>query len=801
MSYQNHHNHNYSAGVPVPAGDRYWAQDLGRDFTYHRATAGRIAAMATDIIPPVLLTMGGVITQTGLTNQINIPAFSALIPTQITVPGDFGAATPPATTTQDVIVFVDQGAQSVTTGIDLTDFDGVTVNYIKAAVTEEAVYSRARAKVAGTYDYEVVDSAIVYVDSTEPTDYEICLGMIRGESNSHFWIVSYEGRGGGTGTAHEAISAGDPVGFLPDGTIAKSVLTERVSGRSTLSAGAAGTDVVLTGGPNNETFIIGGDKVSCLTFDSGGVVTPVFEDVSYIGAVGYPLTDTGIPNAQAVADPDQPGVVLFVWQDFLASKIYMTTGFNNSGSLSVQTPTEYVSAGPKANIKALSIRYIRKGKFLFTYLSDQEIYCTIVTLSGTTITWGAEVLLTQMALRSEYGYHGCYDINIYSQAIIAQATRQLHPWTGRIWLVDVSGDDPVETYYEAFYPYQYGKFITGYSSGRFLNNQRIFQFMVGRAVHQWRVSDTDVSYIGQFSSLINAKTVDTYNGNACSGRLTGDYSIVLSTPGITSFNIAMSADRVGTPVLMGRVHDSGAVYNDNRNELTAEYSKNGVFIACYRSAVSRFFTSHRAVQYNGIAIHDASPGQPVTFITQGSFRLEGANKGDAYQLAITASPSEEPFQKIKEDLYLPMSVIGRCTSDGVLTVENFLEKHKDEQKFHIYLYGINLATTQSYNILYGNSYAGTDNVLTRLLMVADLDTVVVMGDSPHVTASFSKATDHVTVDFKESGNGATSNCMVVEVSTGGPYDYSDYIDTEGGARIRLSFTVPRYRSALMPDMI
>ncbi len=178
-----HHNREYSGGIPLALGDRYHGQDNFRDFDYLLDRAGLIGQ---DILQQQakLIISGGVISA-GATpaNEIDISALVGYIKFEVTVPNTF-AAIPPSTVQEDIeFIRTALAAQNdivVNGGGNLSaTLDGST-NYIKVKYAEADGNTRTRAKKAGSYAYEQAPSSVLTIDTDAPTDKEIVLGELAG---------------------------------------------------------------------------------------------------------------------------------------------------------------------------------------------------------------------------------------------------------------------------------------------------------------------------------------------------------------------------------------------------------------------------------------------------------------------------------------------------------------------------------------------------------------------------------------------------------------------------------------------
>jgi len=186
----NHHNFEYAAGPTFPedVGDRYYTQDLGRDYWSKIDDAGRKVANGFVTFP--VLIKDSNITKGTLYTDIDIPIARGIVLYEVDVPNSY-AALPPSVTQEDVYCRIETTAQ---TDFDISataTLDGVTTNYIKVTYNETDGSSRARAKKAGSYVYEKAVSFTITVDSVAPTDYDLVLGTLVGDGAASLVINSY----------------------------------------------------------------------------------------------------------------------------------------------------------------------------------------------------------------------------------------------------------------------------------------------------------------------------------------------------------------------------------------------------------------------------------------------------------------------------------------------------------------------------------------------------------------------------------------------------------------------------------
>lgn len=192
MTIGKHLNWDYSGSLPYIIGDRYYGQDLIRDFHFLRNESGQILKDLS-VNFPVCIT-GGIVTQ-GSGANINVTLGYGYVKKAVTIPNTF-AALPPSTMSADIeAVRVVWGAltnfnagSAGCSAYTITD-DGATPNYVKVAYAESDGNTRVRAKKAGTYSYEKVPFYNFTVNATAPVaGIELCLASFT--SNAGVYTIT-----------------------------------------------------------------------------------------------------------------------------------------------------------------------------------------------------------------------------------------------------------------------------------------------------------------------------------------------------------------------------------------------------------------------------------------------------------------------------------------------------------------------------------------------------------------------------------------------------------------------------------
>lgn len=180
-------NTNYSTGIPLFLGDRYYGQDYVRDLHYLR---DRIGCVFQDILKDIPIIVSGGIVSQGSGDTLNITACVGYHKESVTIPDTYSTI-PPSSTTGVVEAVRVSSTQQTNMAIASATLDGATTNYVKLRYLETAGNTRARARKTGTYSYEMIPSFEFVVSSVAPTDYEVCLTTFVGSTGGSFTFTSY----------------------------------------------------------------------------------------------------------------------------------------------------------------------------------------------------------------------------------------------------------------------------------------------------------------------------------------------------------------------------------------------------------------------------------------------------------------------------------------------------------------------------------------------------------------------------------------------------------------------------------
>ena len=165
-------NQKFVAGVPVSIGDFIYEQDYIRDLRFLQSQVGQLTYDLTNQRMPVRMSGGGLTQGSGTT--LNITAGTGWVSFNVTYPNDLSSL-PGTVLTGDINVPV-SWTQQTNMAIPGATADNVTLNYVKIQYIETDGNTRAYAKKAGTYSYESIPGFTITVNSTAPTQYDLCLG-------------------------------------------------------------------------------------------------------------------------------------------------------------------------------------------------------------------------------------------------------------------------------------------------------------------------------------------------------------------------------------------------------------------------------------------------------------------------------------------------------------------------------------------------------------------------------------------------------------------------------------------------
>lgn len=187
MSRIKYQNPLYSGGIPLAVGDRYYAQDLGRDFNASRDFMSTYMRAITNLNSQLL--RGGICSKGTNFDDMNITAAFGSVGFAVETPDDFSSL-PPTVQSEDILALIVESIAQVNFDLSATaTLDGVTVNYVKLRYKEDDGGTRNRAKKAGSYVYEKEPSFEIIINSTPPTIYDCLLATFTGDGSSILTIT------------------------------------------------------------------------------------------------------------------------------------------------------------------------------------------------------------------------------------------------------------------------------------------------------------------------------------------------------------------------------------------------------------------------------------------------------------------------------------------------------------------------------------------------------------------------------------------------------------------------------------
>jgi hypothetical protein len=162
----------YNGLVPFNLGDRYYAQDMIRDFQYFRDRIGLVGKDISGTLPFII--SGGEVSK-GVGDTLNITACIGYAKFSVEIPDTF-AAFPPSKISADIESIRIESSGQTNMSLPEAVLDNVTTNYIKLRYKETAGNIRNRARAVGSYNYEYIPDFEFKVNPTAPTSYDIVLG-------------------------------------------------------------------------------------------------------------------------------------------------------------------------------------------------------------------------------------------------------------------------------------------------------------------------------------------------------------------------------------------------------------------------------------------------------------------------------------------------------------------------------------------------------------------------------------------------------------------------------------------------
>ncbi len=183
----NHHNFDYSGTTPLALNDRYYGQDLARDFQFHREDSGRLAEIMSESLVKAYFS-GGIVTK-GAGDTLDITPAFGFPKFAVEVPNDISSRPGTKQTISINRVYV-ESTQQTNMAIGSATLDGGTTNYVKLAYSVSNGTSRSREFASGSYAYERIPGFTITVDSTPATNKELLLATFTGTGGGAFTIAN-----------------------------------------------------------------------------------------------------------------------------------------------------------------------------------------------------------------------------------------------------------------------------------------------------------------------------------------------------------------------------------------------------------------------------------------------------------------------------------------------------------------------------------------------------------------------------------------------------------------------------------
>lgn len=187
---RNHFNHNYSGGIgsiPLSIGDRYYNQDIVRDFWYVMNESGRLMkALFGETNTKI---SGGFIKKGSTFSLIDISICLGVVQFSVEVPLSF-ASLPPTSLIDPLDGILVESTAQTDFSLASATLDGATVNYVKLKYTEVDGLTRTKAKKAGSYVYEVSPGFTIFINTDPPSTEDIQLGTVVGDGSTFLTIVN-----------------------------------------------------------------------------------------------------------------------------------------------------------------------------------------------------------------------------------------------------------------------------------------------------------------------------------------------------------------------------------------------------------------------------------------------------------------------------------------------------------------------------------------------------------------------------------------------------------------------------------
>jgi hypothetical protein len=169
-------HHNYSldgSDLPLFVGDRFFGQDILRDFFSNREYSGMIQEDLLGLQESYTgnIVINGLTVTQGALHTLSWTKGRVKVTHTLKTPTDW-TALPPAMTSRTIPINIDIPAVT-NQALSGTTNDSATPNYAKFSYNEVGASTRTRAKKAGTYSSEITESYTFSCNATPPTASEV----------------------------------------------------------------------------------------------------------------------------------------------------------------------------------------------------------------------------------------------------------------------------------------------------------------------------------------------------------------------------------------------------------------------------------------------------------------------------------------------------------------------------------------------------------------------------------------------------------------------------------------------------
>jgi hypothetical protein len=301
MASPEHHNFDYSGGSPLAIGDRYYAQDLGRDYYY---LLNRQGALLKAFIGSTNVILSGGVASVSDWTHVDITAARVLVQYSITVPDSYATIPPTIKFVKLDGLLVEMPAQTAWELSGAT-LDGFTSNYLKLAYANASGSSRTRALAGGSYVYDQTASFTLTCTPVAATDTEVLLATIVGDGASVMTITPASKPTVAQTVTTSAACSGNALTATTSAACSGNALTATTSAAcsgnaltATTSAACSGNALTATTLQSSRNFSVSGIGMTCSAqaFNGSANVTLPLAYINTQGAAGTWDTSATAPD-------------------------------------------------------------------------------------------------------------------------------------------------------------------------------------------------------------------------------------------------------------------------------------------------------------------------------------------------------------------------------------------------------------------------------------------------------------------------------------------------------------------------